>query len=91
MTSDKQKEYNTLLEMWREEKKKRIEAEEALTKALVGDHRVAESDKIIMKKMEEIEKLKADLAREKEDRQYDKMVHERELADLFRGKYDKGK
>ena len=68
-----------------------VEAEEALTKALVGDHRVAESDKIIMEKMEEIEKLKADLARAEEDRQYDNLVHKRELADLFRGKYDKGK
>ena len=67
MTSNKQTEYNTLLEMWREEKKKRQDAEQ------------------------EIEKLKADLAREKEDRQYDKMVHDRELADLFKGKYDKGK
>ena len=67
MTSDKQTEYNTLLEMWREEKKKRQDAEQ------------------------EIEKLKADLAREKEDRKYDKMVHDRELADLFKGKYDKGK
>ena len=67
MTSDKQTEYNTLLEMWREEKKKRQDAEQ------------------------EIEKLKADLAREKEDRQYDKMVHDRELADLFKGKYDKEK
>jgi len=67
MTSDKQTEYNTLLEMWREEKKKRQDVEE------------------------EIEKLKADLAREKEDRQYDKMVHDRELADLFKGKYDKRK
>jgi|TARA_R100000655_G_scaffold60026_1_gene98448 uncharacterized protein YlxW (UPF0749 family) len=67
MTSDKQTEYNTLLEMWREEKKKRQDVEQ------------------------EIEKLKADLAREKEDRQYDKMVHDRELADLFKGKYDKGK
>ena len=67
MTSDKQTEYNTLLEMWREEKKKRQDAEQ------------------------EIEKLKADLAREKEYRQYDKMVHDRELADLFKGKYDKGK
>lgn len=67
MTSDKQTEYNTLLEMWREEKKKRQDAEQ------------------------EIEKLKADLAREKEDRQYDKMVHDRELADLFKGKYDKRK
>ena len=67
MTSNKQTEYNTLLEMWREEKKKRQDVEQ------------------------EIEKLKADLAREKEDRQYDKMVHDRELADLFKGKYDKGK
>jgi|TARA_R100001163_G_scaffold41684_1_gene31579 uncharacterized protein YlxW (UPF0749 family) len=67
MTSDKQTEYNTLLEMWREEKKKRQDVEQ------------------------EIEKLKADLAREKEDRQYDKMVHDRELADLFKGKYDKRK
>ena len=87
MTSDK--DHATLLEMWREEKKKRIEAEEALTKALTGHHRVAESDKIIMTKGAEIEKLKAALARAEEDRQYDKLVHERELADLFKGKYEK--
>ena len=91
MTLDKNTDYTTLLEMWREEKQKRIKAEEALTKALMGDHRVAESDKIIMEKVEEIERLKADLARKEEDRQYDKMVHDRELADLFRGKYDKEK
>ncbi len=89
MTSTK--DHATLLEMWREEKQKRIEAEEALTKALTGDPRIAESDKIIMKKMEEIEKLKADLARTEEDRQYDNLVHKRELADLFKGKYDKEK
>ena len=58
------------------------EAEEDLTKALAGDHRVAESDKIIMKKMEEIEQLKADLARAKEDHQYDNLVHQKELEDL---------
>ena len=81
--------YQTLLEMWRTEKKKKEEAEEALTKALAGDHRVAESDKIIMKKMEEIENLKAALARSEEDRQYDKLVHQRQLADLFKGKYAK--
>jgi hypothetical protein len=81
--------YQTLLEMWRTEKKKKEEAEEALTKALAGDHRVAESDKIIMKKMEEIENLKAALARSEEDRQYDNLVHKRELADLFKGKYEK--
>jgi len=81
--------YEDLLEMWRNEKKKRQEAEEALTKALAGDHRVAESDKIIMKKVEEIENLKAELARAEEDRQYDNLVHQRELADLFKGKYEK--
>jgi len=89
MTSTK--DHATLLEMWREEKQKRIEAEEALTKALTGDPRIAESDKIIMKKMEEIEKLKADLVRAKDDREYDNLVHKRELEDLFRGKYDKAK
>jgi len=87
MTSTK--DHATLLEMWREEKKKRIEAEEALTKALVGDPRIAESDKVIMKKMEEIEELKAALTRAEEDRQYDNLVHKRELADLFKGKYEK--
>jgi len=87
MTLDK--DHATLLEMWREEKKKRIEAEEALTKALTGDHRVAESDKIIITQVEKIEELKAALARAEEDRQYDKLVHERELADLFKGKYEK--
>ena len=89
MTSTK--DHATLLEMWREEKQKRIEAEEALTKALTGDPRIAESDKIIMKKMEEIEELKAALTRAEEDRQYDNLVHKRELADLFKGKYDKEK
>ena len=58
------------------------ELEEKLVKALAGDHRVAESDKIIMKKMEEIEQLKADLARAKEDHQYDKLVHQKELESL---------
>ena len=43
--------YQTLLEMWREEKKKRQNAEN------------------------EIENLKADLARAREDHQYDNMVH----------------
>ena len=95
--------------LWRDEKKKRQEAEGELTiikgignsspemkvlqqeveelkadlvKALAGDHRVAESDKIIVKKMEEIEQLNADLARAKEDHQYDNLVHQKELKDL---------
>ncbi len=58
------------------------ELEEKLVKALAGDHRVAESDKIIMKKMEEIEQLKADLARAKEDHQYDNLVHKQELESM---------
>jgi len=76
--------YQTLLDMWREEKNKRKEAEEALTKALAGDHRVAASDKIIMKKMEEIEELKATLARAKEDHQYDNLVHQKELERMLK-------
>ena len=70
--------------LWREEKKKREKAEEDLTKTLTGDHRVAESDKIIMKKMEEIEELKAELARAKEDHQYDNLVHQEELKRLLK-------
>ena len=50
--------YQTLLQMWREEKKKRQNAEN------------------------EIENLKADLARAREDHQYDNMVHEQELESL---------
>ena len=52
------KDYQTLLDMWRNEKKKRQEAEE------------------------ENEQLKADLARAKEDHQYDNLVHKKELEDL---------
>ena len=74
--------------LWREEKKKTQEAEETLVKALAGDHRVAESDKIIVKKMEEIEQLKADLARAKEDHQYDNLVHQKELEDFRKGRWD---
>ena len=50
--------HQTLLQMWREEKKKRQDAEN------------------------EIERLKADLARAKEDHQYDNMVHEQESESL---------
>jgi len=52
--------YQTLLKMWREEKKKRQEAEE------------------------KIEKLKAALARAKEDHQFDNMVHQKELDRLLK-------
>ena len=37
----------------------------------------------------EEKKLKEDLARAKDDREYDSLVHKRELADLFKGKYEK--
>jgi len=55
LPSNENADYNTLLEMWREEKQKREKAED------------------------ELEKLKAELAREKEDRQYDNLVHKQEL------------
>jgi len=38
---------------------------------------------------DELEKLKAELARAKEDREYDNLVHKRELKELFEGKYEK--
>ena len=47
-----------LIELWREEKKKRQGAEK------------------------EIEKLKADLARAKEDHQFDNLVHKKELEEI---------
>ena len=52
--------YQTLLEMWREEKSKRQKAEE------------------------EIENLKAELARAKEDHQYDNLVHQKELERMLK-------
>ena len=55
MPSNEDTNYNKLLEMWRDEKKKREKAED------------------------EINKLKADLARAKEDHQYDNLVHRKEL------------
>ena len=36
----------------------------------------------------EVEELKADLARAKEDHQYDNLVHQKELADFFKGRWD---
>ena len=77
--------YNKLLEMWRDEKKKRQEAEGENT-IIKGIGNNSPEMKALKK---EIEEVKADLAREKEDRQYDGLVHKRELADLFKGKYEK--
>ena len=58
MPSNEDTNYNKLLEMWRDEKKKREKAED------------------------EINKLKADLARAKEDHQYDNLVHRKELEEV---------
>ena len=63
LPSNEDTNYNTLLEMWRDEKQKREKAED------------------------EINKLKAQLARTREDHQYDNLVHYKELEDLRR-KYE---
>ena len=85
MPSNDNIDYNKLLEMWRDEKKKRQEAEGENT-IIKGIGNNSPEMKALKK---EIEEVKADLAREKEDRQYDSLVHKRELADLFKGKYEK--
>ena len=98
--------YNKLLEMWRDEKKKRQEAEGENT-IIKGIGNNSPEMKALQKRVKELEnslsialeindkyqreenKLKADLARAEEDRQFDALVHKRELADLFKGKYEK--
>ena len=85
LPSNEDTNYNKLLEMWRDEKKKRQEAEGENT-IIKGIGNNSPEMKALKK---EIEEVKADLAREKEDRQYDSLVHKRELADLFKGKYEK--
>ena len=83
--SNEDTDYNTLLEMWRDEKKKRQEVEGENT-IIKGIGQNSPEMKALKK---EIEEVKADLAREKEDRQYDSLVHKRELADLFKGRWPK--
>ena len=85
LPSNEDTNYQTLLEMWRDEKKKRQEAEGENT-IIKGIGNNSPEMKALKKENEE---LKAELAREKEDRQYDDLVHKRELADLFKGKYEK--
>jgi len=77
--------YQRLLEMWREEKKKRQEAEGELT-IIKGIGNNSPEMKALQK---ENETLKADLARAKEDRQFDNLVHKKEIEDLMRGKLKK--
>jgi predicted RNase H-like nuclease (RuvC/YqgF family) len=106
MPSNEDTNYNKLLEMWRDEKKKRQEAEGENT-IIKGIGNNSPEMKALQQRVKELEnslsialdindkyqreenKLKAELAREKEDRQYDDLVHKRELADLFKGKYEK--
>ena len=77
------KDYQTLLDMWRKEKKKRQEAECELT-IIKG---IGNSSPEMNKLKEENEQLKADLARAKEDHQYDNLVHKKELKELKKIKY----
>ena len=79
----------SLLEMWGEEKTKRREAEAKLNKS--EDRGEGDLTLQIEKLTKENEELKKALARSEDDREYDKMIHKRELEDLFKGKYDKGK
>ena len=72
--------YQTLLEMWRDEKKKRQEAEGEMT--IVKGIGLNSPEMKALKK--EVEELKAELARAKEDHQYDNLVHQQELNKLLK-------
>ena len=72
--------YQTLLEMWRDEKKKRQEAEGEMT--IVKGIGMNSPEMKALKK--EVEELKAELARAKEDHQYDNLVHQKELDRLLK-------
>ena len=72
--------YETLLQMWREEKKKRQEAEGEMT--IVKGIGMNSPEMKALKK--EVEDLKANLARAKEDHQYDNLVHQKELDKLLK-------
>lgn len=77
--------YEKLLEMWRDEKQRRQMAEGELS-IVKGIGNNSPEMKALKK---ENETLKADLARAKEDRQYDNLVHKKEIEDLMRGKLKK--
>ena len=103
LPSNEDTNYNKLLEMWRDEKKKRQEVEGENTiikgigqnspemKALQNKIKELEGtlgsaqdindsyQRDISKLQQSVEEVKADLAREKEDRQYDNLVHKQEL------------
>ena len=70
--------YQKLLDMWRDEKQRRQMAEGELSIVKGIGNNSPE-----MKSLQaENEKLKADLARAKEEHQYDNLVHKKELEDL---------
>ena len=70
--------YQKLLEMWRDEKQRRQMAEGELS-IVKGIGNNSPEMKVLKA---ENEKLKADLARAKEEHQYDNLVHKKELEDL---------
>ena len=72
--------YETLLQMWRDEKKKRQEAEGEMT--IVKGIGMNSPEMKALKK--EVGELKANLARAKEDHQYDNLVHQKELDRLLK-------
>ena len=84
MPSNEDTNYNKLLEMWRDEKKKRQEAEGEMT-IVKGIGMNSPEMKALQK---EVEELKAGLARAKEDHQYDNLVHQKELEDFRKGRWD---
>ena len=72
--------YETLLQMWREEKKKRQDAEGELS-IIKG---IGNNSPEMKALKQEIENLKAALARAKEDHQYDNLVHHQELEKMLK-------
>ena len=65
--------------LWREEKKKREKAEDRIKEL---DNSLSIALEINDKYQREENQLKAELARAKEDHQYDNLVHQKELKDL---------
>ena len=65
--------------LWREEKKKREKAEDRIKEL---DNSLSIALEINNKYQRGENELKAELARVKEDHQYDNLVHQKELEDL---------
>jgi hypothetical protein len=73
--------YDQLLQMWREEKKKREKAEDRIKEL---ENSLSIALEINDKYQREENTLKAELARAKEDHQYDNLVHQKELEKLLK-------